>query len=172
MENEDGRQALQLTRATPEESAAWDAEQAQQRRESILEAAGACVGWDCGVRTVARHGFGCCSGEEGLCHRSRRTTQGGAGSAEVSSQHADAWIACTNPCDVCAAQHEANATRAHMLLLAAGFAAVFEAMRDSGKPAVGHNLGFDLAYSLYSFADSLPPSWQDYKAMVSVHGQQ
>ncbi|GAB4813292.1 hypothetical protein N2152v2_000338 [Parachlorella kessleri] len=50
---------------------------------------------------------------------------------------------------------------------AAGFTAVFEAMRDSGKPAVGHNLSFDLAYSLYSFADSLPPTWEDYKAMVA-----
>lgn len=27
-----------------------------------------------------------------------------------------------------------------------------EAMRDSGKPCVGHNLALDLAYSLHSFA--------------------
>ncbi len=36
----------------------------------------------------------------------------------------------------------------------AGFAAVFEAMRDCGKPAVGHNLAFDLAYSLHSYAEA------------------
>lgn len=34
----------------------------------------------------------------------------------------------------------------------AGFAAVMEAMRDCGKPMVGHNLAFDLGYSLHSFA--------------------
>jgi adenine C2-methylase RlmN of 23S rRNA A2503 and tRNA A37 len=34
-----------------------------------------------------------------------------------------------------------------------GFAAVMEAMRDSGKPAVGHNLSFDLAFSLHSYAE-------------------
>ncbi len=28
-----------------------------------------------------------------------------------------------------------------------------EAMRDSGKPAVGHNLSFDLAFSLHSYAE-------------------
>lgn len=49
---------------------------------------------------------------------------------------------------------------------AAGFAAVLEAMRDSGKPAVGHNLAFDLSYSLHSFAEELPESWDGYKALV------
>ncbi len=49
----------------------------------------------------------------------------------------------------------------------AGFAAVLELMRDSRKPAVGHNLSFDLAYSLHSFADHLPPNWEEYKAMAS-----
>ncbi|KAI3424112.1 hypothetical protein D9Q98_009473 [Chlorella vulgaris] len=49
---------------------------------------------------------------------------------------------------------------------AAGFAAVMEAMRDSGKPAVGHNLSFDLAFSLHSYAEELPGSWEEYKALV------
>ena len=29
---------------------------------------------------------------------------------------------------------------------------MFEAMRDCGAPAVGHNLAFDLAFSLEAFA--------------------
>ncbi len=49
---------------------------------------------------------------------------------------------------------------------AAGFTAVFEMMRDSNKPAVGHNLSFDLTFCLSSFAQSLPPSWPAYKQLV------
>ena len=48
----------------------------------------------------------------------------------------------------------------------AGFAAVMEAIQDSGKPAVGHNLAFDLSYSLHSFAQELPGSWDEYKGLV------
>lgn len=43
---------------------------------------------------------------------------------------------------------------------------MLEAARDSGKPAVGHNLAFDLAYSLHSFAQELPGSWEQYKQLV------
>ena len=49
---------------------------------------------------------------------------------------------------------------------AGAFVAVFEAMRDCKKPAVGHNISFDLSYSLHSFARPLPPTWQGYKALV------
>lgn len=49
---------------------------------------------------------------------------------------------------------------------AAGFTAVFEMMRDSNKPAIGHNLSFDLTFCLSSFAQSLPPSWPAYKQLV------
>jgi poly(A)-specific ribonuclease len=50
---------------------------------------------------------------------------------------------------------------------AAGFAAVFDAMRASNKPCIGHNCMFDISYGLYSFADSyLPATWNDYKKMV------
>ena len=32
---------------------------------------------------------------------------------------------------------------------------------------VGHNLAFDLSYSLYGFADGwLPPAWRDYRRLV------
>ncbi|GBF97539.1 poly(A)-specific ribonuclease, partial [Raphidocelis subcapitata] len=50
---------------------------------------------------------------------------------------------------------------------AAGFAAVFDMMRASGKPAVVHNGAFDVAYSLYSFGDGwLPPAWRGYREMA------
>ena len=39
-------------------------------------------------------------------------------------------------------------------------------MRDSNKPAVGHNLSFDLTFCLASFAQALPPSWAAYKQLV------
>lgn len=40
-------------------------------------------------------------------------------------------------------------------------------MRDSGKPAVGHNLSLDLAFSLNAFARFLPPNWADYKRLIA-----
>ena len=39
-------------------------------------------------------------------------------------------------------------------------------MRDSNKPAVGHNLSYDLTFCLASFAQALPPSWDAYKQLV------
>lgn len=49
---------------------------------------------------------------------------------------------------------------------AAGFTKVFEMMRDSGKPAVGHNPFFDVCYSMAAFAvERLPPSWEDFKRL-------
>ncbi len=45
----------------------------------------------------------------------------------------------------------------------AGFTAVFDAMRQSGKPAVGHNPAMDLAYSLHAFAGQLPAGWPEFK---------
>lgn len=49
---------------------------------------------------------------------------------------------------------------------ATGFSLVLEAMRDCGKPAIAHNLNFDLAFSLHSFAETLPNSWDVYKLLV------
>ena len=49
---------------------------------------------------------------------------------------------------------------------AAGFAAVLDAMRESGKPAVGHNLAFDIAYSIHSFVEPLPASWEEFRGSV------
>lgn len=70
-----------------------------------------------------------------------------------------------------AEQYEADAKAARIAAIhdAAGFAAVFDLMRRSGKPAVGHNCMFDVAYGLYSFADAyLPSMWRDYKKMVNA----
>ena len=45
---------------------------------------------------------------------------------------------------------------------------MLEAIRASGKPAIGHNLAFDLAYTLHSFAAPLPPTWGKFKQQVRV----
>ena len=50
--------------------------------------------------------------------------------------------------------------------MSAGFTAVFEMMRECNKPAVGHNLSFDLTFCLSSFAQTLPPTWTAYKQLV------
>lgn len=74
---------------------------------------------------------------------------------KASAQQAEAYEA------------QARASRIARIHAAAGFAAVFEAMRASNKPCVGHNCMFDISYGLYSFADSfLPATWRDYKKMV------
>ena len=48
----------------------------------------------------------------------------------------------------------------------AAFTRVLEAMRASGKPAVGHNCNFDVAYLLAIVEKSLPRQWEDYKLLV------
>lgn len=50
---------------------------------------------------------------------------------------------------------------------AVGFSSIFEMMRDCGKPAVGHNLMFDLGFSLQQFVEPLPRNWDAYKELVS-----
>ncbi|KAK9866018.1 hypothetical protein WJX84_007566 [Apatococcus fuscideae] len=61
---------------------------------------------------------------------------------------------------------EQKAARGASIVEAAGFATVMEAMRDSGKPGVGHNCIFDVAYVLESFAQPLPESWTAFKLLV------
>ena len=43
---------------------------------------------------------------------------------------------------------------------------MLELLRASGKPAVGHNLGFDLVFTLEHLAQPLPEAWADYKALA------
>jgi len=52
------------------------------------------------------------------------------------------------------------------ILDAAGFSRVLDAMRHCSKPAIGHNLSFDVAYSIHSFVSPLPPSWQEFRELV------
>jgi hypothetical protein len=63
-------------------------------------------------------------------------------------------------------QHQLH--RAEEVLASTGFSQVFEIMRDSRKPAVGHNIRFDLAFSLAAFVQSpLPKNWAGYKKLVA-----
>lgn len=63
---------------------------------------------------------------------------------------------------------ELRAARCDAIRAAAGFSTVWELIRDSGKPGVGHNLSLDLSYSLQSFIQELPPMWPEYKALVQA----
>lgn len=45
---------------------------------------------------------------------------------------------------------------------------MLQAVRDSGVPAVGHNMALDLAFTLQAFAGPLPPSWREYKALAAA----
>jgi poly(A)-specific ribonuclease len=49
---------------------------------------------------------------------------------------------------------------------AAGFCRVLEMLRDSGKPAVGHNLAFDLTFTLQHLAAHLPGTWLEAKELA------
>lgn len=53
-----------------------------------------------------------------------------------------------------------------LCFLFVGFTKVFEMMRDCNKPAVGHNLSFDLTFSLAAFAQQLPQGWVAFKQLV------
>lgn len=64
-------------------------------------------------------------------------------------------------------QQEDKEERIRAVHDAAGFARVFELMRESKKPGVGHNAMFDINYSVQQFVNpELPSSWSDYKKMV------
>mmetsp|Transcript_11195 Transcript_11195/g.22365 ORF Transcript_11195/g.22365 Transcript_11195/m.22365 type:complete len:715 (+) Transcript_11195:84-2228(+) len=56
--------------------------------------------------------------------------------------------------------------RRNAIIEASGFSEVLDLMRISGKPAVGHNYSFDVAYSLHSFVSPLPSSWEEYRKLV------
>lgn len=63
-------------------------------------------------------------------------------------------------------ENEQRVKREQGIRAAAAFTAVLDAMRDSKKPVIGHNLSFDVAYTLNSFAKPLPPTWLEYKDFV------
>lgn len=86
------------------------------------------------------------------------------------------WAALTlvraTAAEVAAFEAEQRAKRRADIQAAAGFTRVFEAMRDSGKPAVGHNAMFDVVYAMAAFAsDRLPPGWPEFKALVRARAR-
>ena len=64
-------------------------------------------------------------------------------------------------------EREMAEARRRAVLDAAGFASVLDAMRECAKPAVGHNLAFDVAYSIHSFVSPLPASWEEFRGLVT-----
>ncbi|KAF8061172.1 PAT17 [Scenedesmus sp. PABB004] len=85
---------------------------------------------------------------------------GGGGGGGVMLRRASA-------AQVAAAAAEAAAHRAEAVTAATGFSRVFELLRDSGKPAVGHNLRFDLVFCLAAFVQApLPRTWAGFKSLV------
>jgi len=69
--------------------------------------------------------------------------------------------------EVAAAAAVSKQQRQQQATAAAGFSHVMELLRDSRKPAVGHNLRFDLAFILAGFVQSpLPKTWSGFKDLV------
>lgn len=60
---------------------------------------------------------------------------------------------------------QAEAEKVHA---AAGFCSVLERLRDSRKPAVGHNCAFDLTFTLEHLAQPLPPQWPSFKRLAQA----
>jgi len=73
------------------------------------------------------------------------------------------------PGEVAAAAAASDQALAAGLDDAAGFSLVLEAMRGCGKPAVAHNMRFDLAFVLQQFVGQLPGAWRDFKQMAGVY---
>jgi poly(A)-specific ribonuclease len=51
---------------------------------------------------------------------------------------------------------------------AVGFSRVFRALSAAKKPVVGHNMLLDLAYIFHLFVQSLPPSFEEFRELVSA----
>jgi poly(A)-specific ribonuclease len=71
-----------------------------------------------------------------------------------------------SPDEIETREREISEGRRRGILDAAGFSSVLEAMRECSKPAVGHNLAFDIAYSIHSFVSPLPSSWEDFREIA------
>lgn len=63
-------------------------------------------------------------------------------------------------------EQEGLETRRRSIINASGFSRVLDVMRNCGKPAIGHNLAFDVAFSIHSFVTPLPPSWEEFRQLV------
>lgn len=64
---------------------------------------------------------------------------------------------------------DVGAAAADAAAAAAGFSVVFELLRECGKPAVGHNVRYDLAFCLAAFVQRpLPKTWREFKRLVGA----
>jgi len=71
--------------------------------------------------------------------------------------------------EVQAAFERSQQDQEQQITAATGFSQVFELIRDSCKPAVGHNIRFDLAFAMAAFVQNpLPKSWSGFKQLVGV----
>lgn len=95
--------------------------------------------------------------------------QGPSSSAHIgSSSGSGVMLRRATAAELTAEETSHRAHRAEEVLAATGFSQVFELLRDSQKPAVGHNVRFDLAYCMAAFVQSpLPKTWAGYKDLVA-----
>jgi hypothetical protein len=79
----------------------------------------------------------------------------------------DTFLRRATPEAVAAAAAASKQRRQQQATRASGFSHVMELLRDSQKPAVGHNLRFDVAYVLAGFVQKpLPKTWSGFKMLV------
>ena len=174
-----GRQAIRLTRASPAEVAAFSRRQLEVRvgqRECLVASKATCQYFplqivfftQASVQSDFIFGTGCLApaGSRHMllaCSDMRCTLLLGLQTVLLSrcpEHRAMLLVLASSP------RHVHLQERVAAIQDAAGFTAVFEAMRDSGKPAIGHNMSLDLTFSLAAFAGPLPGRWPDYKLMV------
>jgi poly(A)-specific ribonuclease len=85
---------------------------------------------------------------------------------ETSNGYARLELTKGSPEEVKAMQDDDVAHQISRINSASAFTRVLEVMRESGKPAVGHNCNFDVAYLMAIVEKKLPQKWEDYKALV------
>ncbi|EFJ39774.1 hypothetical protein VOLCADRAFT_108501 [Volvox carteri f. nagariensis] len=77
-------------------------------------------------------------------------------------------VRCGSAAEAAALEAAEQAEKRAGVAAAAGFAAVWEAMRECGRPAVGHNCMFDVAYGISQFGEGrLPATWEGFKRAVA-----
>ncbi|GLC47457.1 hypothetical protein PLESTM_002076300, partial [Pleodorina starrii] len=73
-------------------------------------------------------------------------------------------IRCATAAEAAALEVSERAERRAAVAAAAGFGAVWEALQQCGRPGVGHNCMFDVAYGIAQFGEGrLPATWEGFK---------
>ncbi|KAG2427675.1 hypothetical protein HXX76_012324 [Chlamydomonas incerta] len=76
---------------------------------------------------------------------------------------------CRSAAEAAALEAAEREEKRQQIAAAAGFAAVWEALRECGRPGVGHNCMFDVAYGVAQFGEGrLPATWEGFKGVVSA----